>query len=110
MSATPFDASKVPAITPEAAYKEMSEGTPLVLDVRDTEAYAKGHIKGALNIPVEVLAAEYAENLPDKNQRILVYCYMGHLAAAAVDYLIKQGYTNVVSFGGINTWPYGVVQ
>lgn len=101
---------KVPTITPQAAYDEMQAGQVTVLDVRPAEAYAEGHIEGALNIPLQELQSRAASGLPDKQARILVYCFVGVNAAYAVDYLIKAGYTNVASFGGLNTWSYGIVR
>jgi thiosulfate/3-mercaptopyruvate sulfurtransferase len=37
--------------TPEEANKKLGNGEALVVDVRDAEEYAKGHIPGAVNIP-----------------------------------------------------------
>lgn len=100
----------VTTISPEAAHEEMTTGNPLILDVRPLDMYEAGHIHGAISIPLEELAVQAPVSLPAKDQRILVYCHIGVLSAAAVNLLINLGYTNVVSFGGIVNWPYGVVQ
>lgn len=51
-------------------------------------------------------AAEGA--LPNKDQPILVYCRSGNRSKQASQTLADLGYTNVVEFGGINSWPYDV--
>ncbi|MBR3344487.1 MAG: hypothetical protein IKG34_09850 [Solobacterium sp.] len=42
--------------------------------------------------------------LPDKDQVILVYCRSGIRAKQAAKKLAALGYTNIKTFGGINTW------
>jgi len=50
---------------------------------------------------------ERAENeLPDKEQTILVYCRSGRRSAIAAQTLTELGYTNVKDFGGIIDWTY----
>ena len=63
------------------------------------------HIPGAVNIPNETIAAEEIPELPDKDQLILVYCRSGNRSKQASEKLAALGYTNVVEFGGINSWP-----
>lgn len=46
----------------------------VVLDVLSREAYAAGHLPGAINIPVAELRARSAVELPDPDRRIVVYC------------------------------------
>ena len=41
----------------------------------------------------------------DKEQLILVYCRSGNRSKQASEKLAALGYTNVVEFGGINSWP-----
>ncbi len=101
-------APQVPTITAEQAHEEIETENPIIVDVRPQEYFIQGHIKGARNIPLSSFADRALQDLPDKNARILVYCFMGHLSASAVEYLIRQGYTHVASMGGIQGWPYGV--
>jgi rhodanese-related sulfurtransferase len=44
------------------------------VDVLSRQAYAAGHIPGALNIPLAELADRAAAELPDPSRRIVVYC------------------------------------
>ena len=80
----------------------------ILLDTRTQEEYDQSHIPGALLIPHTEIAERAEEELPDKDQVILVYCRSGNRSKQASAALAELGYTNVKEFGGINTWPYGV--
>ena len=83
-----------------------SESEYIIIDARTQEEYDQGHIPGAILIP-EYEIADRAENeLPDKDQLILVYCRSGRRSKIASEELVKLGYTNVKEFGGIIDWPY----
>ena len=80
----------------------------ILLDTRTQEEYDQSHIPGALLIPHTEIAQRAADELPDKDQLILVYCRSGNRSKQASEVLAELGYTNVKKFGGINTWPYEV--
>ena len=88
----------------EAATMMEEESSYIILDVRTTEEYSEKHIPGAINIPNETIGTEDIPELPDKEQLILVYCRSGNRSKQASEKLVKQGYTNIVEFGGINDW------
>jgi hypothetical protein len=51
------------------------EGDTLILDARSAEAFARGHIDGAVNLPFPDFTAErLAEVIGDPNRRVLIYC------------------------------------
>ena len=80
----------------------------ILLDTRTQEEYDQSHIPGALLIPHTEIAQRAEEELPDKDQVILVYCRSGNRSKQASEALAELGYTNVKEFGGIHTWPYEV--
>ena len=87
-----------------------SESGYIIIDARTQEEYDQGHIPGAILIP-EYEIADRAENeLPDKDQLILVYCRSGRRSKIAAEELVKLGYTNVKEFGGIIDWEYEIVK
>ena len=88
----------------EAATMMEEESSYIILDVRTTEEYSEKHIPGAINIPNETIGTEDIPELPDKEQLILVYCRSGNRSKQASEKLVKQGYPNIVEFGGINDW------
>lgn len=98
-------------ISGEEAKKIMdSETGYIIIDARTQEEFDEGHIENAILIP-EYEINERAENeLPDKNQLILVYCRSGRRSKIAAQALVDLGYTNVKEFGGIIDWKYEVVK
>ncbi|MGB5622142.1 MAG: rhodanese-like domain-containing protein [Gammaproteobacteria bacterium] len=89
-------------------------GTVLI-DVREPDEFAAGHIPGSLNIPRGVLEAEVspvpemggetAAVLADKQRPICLYCRTGGRSALAADALQNMGFTDVVSLaGGYAAW------
>ena len=92
-------------ITQEEAAKIMAEGEDyILLDVRTLAEFAQAHIPGAICVPNETIGEEDIPELPKKDQLILVYCRSGNRSKQAAGKLAKLGYTNVLEFGGINTW------
>ena len=86
-------------------YKALSqmekEENYILLDVRTIEEYTDGHIPGAVNIANESIRTDEISELPDKDQRIYVYCRSGNRSKQAAKKLVKLGYTNIVEIGGI---------
>lgn len=81
----------------------------IILDVRTPEEFASGHIPDAINIPNEEISTAPIPELTDKEQLILVYCRSGNRSKQASEKLVALGYTNIVEFGGINSWPGEIV-
>ena len=76
-AAAPQIASEMPAdgvrrITPTDARAAFEKGQAIIIDVRSTETYKAGHVKGALSIPVNELVARLQE-LP-RDKMIITYC------------------------------------
>lgn len=97
-------------ISVDEAIKMMeTEEDYMLLDVRTMEEYQEGHIPDAICIPNETIGEDVTEELPDKEQIILVYCRSGNRSKQAAEKLAEQGYTNVYEFGGIIDWTGEVV-
>lgn len=98
-------------ITPLEAKKIMDSSTDCVIvDVREADEYAEGHIPHAIQISNGIIKDEMLPELPDLNQLILVYCRSGRRSKEASIKLLNIGYTNVYDFGGIIDWPYTIVK
>ena len=92
-------------ITQEEAAKILAEQEGyILLDVRTQQEFAEGHIPGAICVPNETIGEGEIPELPQKDQLILVYCRSGNRSKQAAEKLAQLGYTNIVEFGGINTW------
>lgn len=76
----------------------------ILLDVRTQEEYDKKHIPNAILLPIDEIRKGNVSVLPDKKQKILVYCWTGRRAEDASAMLAKLGYSNVIDFGGIVDW------
>lgn len=73
----------------------------IILDVRSKVEYAGGHIKGSINIPVDVLKNSLTQ-LKDKNKTIITCCASGMRSASAKSILKMHGYTDVHNGGGLS--------
>jgi rhodanese-related sulfurtransferase len=74
-----------------------------LLDVRQPEEFAQGHIQGAVSMPLGSLSSSYRQ-IP-KGVKLVVYCRTGHRSAQAVSFLRAQGYDKAVSLsGGYTAW------
>ena len=78
----------------------------MLLDLRDEDAYGKGHIKGAVLMPSDELEERAERELTDKDKKIVVYDEDGSRSKDAAQKLIDMGYTNVHDMGGISQWGY----
>ncbi len=97
-------ARAVGAISPQDAVRLMNQGAAL-LDLRSSEAYASGHIRGARSLPADRLAESLDGIKRYKDKPVIVYCDRGAAAAAALRLLAGQGFGKVVSLrGGLNAW------
>ncbi len=96
-------------ISAEDAKEIMDTKDFVLIDVREEDEYAQGHIEGAILIPYGEIEERAESELTDKEQTILIYCRSGRRSAIAAQSLVELGYTNVRDFGGIMDWPYDIV-
>ena len=94
----------------EAAKMMAVEQGYLIVDVRTSGEFAGGHIPHAINIPNESINTTPPKELPDKAQKIFVYCRSGARSQQAAQKLANMGYTNIVEMGGIKDWHGDVVK
>ncbi len=94
-----FGFLKLPDINKGVEEYRETEGAVL-LDVRDPEEFASGHIPGAVNIPREEIERA-KEVITDFDTPVFTYCYSGRRSDYAGISLKKMGYRNVRNIGGI---------
>lgn len=75
---------------PSADFKAIAAQGALILDVRTPEEFRGGHIKGSLNIPVQVLQNKIAD-LKKKGKPIIAVCRSGARSGMAADMLKSAG-------------------
>jgi rhodanese-related sulfurtransferase len=91
-------------VSPEEAYSMVARHDSLyLLDVRTPAEFQQARLEGASLIPIDQLISRLSE-VP-KDRPILVYCAVGSRSAQVVNYLARQGYTEVYNlYGGIYSW------
>src|SRR5207302_2543014 len=76
-----------------------------VVDVRPPDEYEKGHVPGAVNIPLDVLFRPASlEMLPADGQPVLLVCQSGHMESMALGGLAALGYEPYVLRFGMIGW------
>ncbi|HLB43967.1 MAG TPA: rhodanese-like domain-containing protein [Candidatus Limnocylindrales bacterium] len=81
----------------------LRDGGAFVLDVREPDEWAAGHIPDATLIPLGQLASRVAEVPADRT--IVVVCRSGNRSAQGRDVLFGAGLVAVTSMaGGMNDW------
>ncbi|MDQ0843954.1 MULTISPECIES: rhodanese-like domain-containing protein [unclassified Streptomyces] len=78
----------------------------LVLDVREADEWAAGHVEGALHVPMSDFVARFGqvtEALAD-GRRAFVMCRVGGRSAQVTQYLVQQGLDAVNVDGGMLAW------
>ena len=98
--------SRVPETNVEEVKQRMDRGDKFALvDVREDNEWAKGHLPGALHLSKGVIERDIETAVPDKNAEIILYCGGGFRSALAADNLQKMGYKKVISMdGGWRGW------
>jgi glyoxylase-like metal-dependent hydrolase (beta-lactamase superfamily II)/rhodanese-related sulfurtransferase len=77
----------------------------VVLDVRERDAYAAGHVPGARHLPRGQLELRVNEELPDPTVRILAVCEFGRVSTLAAATLRQIGFQRAIALdGGMKAW------
>jgi rhodanese-related sulfurtransferase len=79
----------------------------LVLDVREPDEYAAGHLPGAVSVPRGLLEFKLSATpaMTPRDLKVVVYCKSGGRAALAAASMKDMGYLQVVSLvGGFDGW------
>jgi NADPH-dependent 2,4-dienoyl-CoA reductase/sulfur reductase-like enzyme/rhodanese-related sulfurtransferase len=87
---------------PVADWLALGHGDEFLLDVREPEEFATGHIPNAVNLPLSQLRDRHAE-LP-KNRDIWISCGVGQRAYYATRFLAQHGYRARNLSGGYATY------
>jgi rhodanese-related sulfurtransferase len=83
----------------------MSRKSALVLDVREPDEFAQGHLQGARNIPLSQLDARLKELEKYREKPVMVVCERGGRATKAAKLLKAQQFTALhVLKGGMQAW------
>jgi molybdopterin/thiamine biosynthesis adenylyltransferase/rhodanese-related sulfurtransferase len=81
--------------TPTVSLREAADrlgGDALFLDVREQGEWDLGHVPDAVHIPLGLLEDRVADELPDREREVVVYCAHGRRSLAALATLRALGY------------------
>jgi molybdopterin/thiamine biosynthesis adenylyltransferase/rhodanese-related sulfurtransferase len=97
--------SQIDEVDPAEVNELIDEGAAII-DVRETDEVAAGHLPGAKHIPRGYLESRIEGVVPDRDAHVILYCASGNRSAYAARTLAEDlGYTNVSSMtGGITLW------
>lgn len=95
-----------PSLIKASVVQEELSGNIKIIDLRSPEAYAKGHIKGAVNIEFSKIPDYFTNTIkPFESDKIVMVCYAGQIASYATSLLRLTGYGNVYALRwGMSSW------
>jgi rhodanese-related sulfurtransferase len=94
---------KAPETDVPQVVRDREAGTIQIVDVREPDEWAAGHIPAAVLIPLGHLAFRAREL--DPNRPVVTVCRSGNRSLTAADLLLKAGFQDVKSMaGGMIVW------
>lgn len=75
----------------------------LLVDAREPDEYAEGHLPGSVNIPLGSIGKSAVSEFGGEGKMLYVYCLSGYRAHKACKILAKKGCT-AICIGGLNDW------
>jgi rhodanese-related sulfurtransferase len=121
ISAHAASPSRVDEIKPQAFYRAASQSPPkemsakrlaallkknavILIDLRAQEAFASGHIQGAINVPIDLLTSEALKDIaPKQDATIVVYCQNTFMPTRMIA-LTTLGYPEIEQLGYTNVY------
>jgi|SRR5579871_6967153 len=93
--------SRVQQIDIEGYKKMLADGDKhRLIDVREDKEFDAGHAAGAMHLGKGIIERDIERTIPDKSEKLVLYCGGGYRSALAGDSIQKMGYINVISLDG----------
>jgi rhodanese-related sulfurtransferase len=98
--------TRIEEVTTEEVARMLDDGTDFdLLDVREAEEFAGGHLPGARHLCKGILERDIEAAVPDRTRTVVLYCGGGFRSALAAEALGKMGYRRALSMaGGWRSW------
>lgn len=94
----PLLLKRMSQISASAAADHLRRGA-LVIDLRSAGEFSAGHLRTAINIPLDQIEALVPLRVKDKNRVLLLHCQSGARSGAAKKKLAALGYTQTYNLG-----------
>lgn len=82
----------------DVARRHLGEGA-VVIDVRSPGEFSRGHLPGAVNVPLGEIARGIEKVAPDRNTVVLLHCLSGARSGMAARALRGLGYSRAFNLG-----------
>ncbi|WP_077001083.1 rhodanese-like domain-containing protein [Variovorax sp. KK3] len=93
------------SLTAQGAVQLINRERAVLVDVREPEEFAAGHMTGAKNVPLAQLEEKLAATVKNKTVPVLLVCASGSRAQRAVATAKKLGYEKAQAVaGGLKSW------
>lgn len=92
----------VAKISASELFASISQGKYLIVDTRSANEFSAGHIKGAVNIPLEEIATK--SRAISKDSKIVVYARLPDVSRTASKQFIEAGFKVFELSGGLPVW------
>jgi sulfur-carrier protein adenylyltransferase/sulfurtransferase len=97
--------TQIEELSPAEAKREIDTGGVVLVDTREPHEYEEAHIEGGRLVAPGLLRDEIASVVPDRAQRVVLYCRSGNRSGKAAQEMAELGYENVANVdGGILAW------
>ncbi|MFF8195718.1 rhodanese-like domain-containing protein [Streptomyces bobili] len=91
-------------LTPQLAHQQTSDGTAVLLDVRETPEWNAGHAPGALHLPLSRLMTGAPLPAAVQGRPVVTICRSGHRSQQAAKLLAGRGVQATDVTGGMTAW------
>ena len=81
---------KIFGVGPSVNFKDLTEKGAIVVDVRTVAEFKTGHIKNAVNAPLDKISTQLPQ-IKETNKPVIAVCRSGSRSSIAVNILKKAG-------------------
>ena len=93
------------SLSAQGAVQLINRQRAVVVDVREPDEFAAGHVTGAKNVPLDQLEQKLTAAVKNKSLPLLLICASGARAQRAVATAKKLGYEQAQAVaGGLKSW------
>jgi len=97
--------SGIASLAPQESILLINHEDAIVIDVREDNEYAQGHILNSIHIPLSTLSGKLARLEKYRSKPIIASCMSGNRSGRACSILKKNGFENLHNLkGGIVAW------
>ena len=92
-------------VSPQEAIQLMNKSEAIIVDIRNQDAFVRGHIINAIHLPFNKLQSDIQKLLDHKHKPIILVCAQGVEATKALKMINKNEFDQVsVLKGGLKAW------